>query len=79
MMPLQREGGVQIAAFPDCVIPGCRNPVALVGEPCGECRRAFGPMLRQNPAEKPLTAQEITERDRYVRTAYAMQQAVAGC
>lgn len=60
--------------FPDCVIPGCPNPVAAVGEPCGDCRVAFGSMLR--PSGSLLTADEITERDRSVRAAYALQQAV---
>lgn len=60
------------ALFPPCVIPGCPNPVAAVGEPCGGCRTAFGPMLRQTPGRR-LTADEIDERDRGVRAAYALQ------
>ncbi|MDP7703216.1 MULTISPECIES: hypothetical protein [unclassified Mycobacterium] len=67
----------QLAAFPDCVIPGCPNPVAAVGEPCCDCRTAFGSMLR--PGGRPLTAAEIAERDRGVRAAYALQREVAGC
>lgn len=62
--------------FPPCVIPGCPNPVAAVGECCGDCRIAFGSMLR--PGGQPLTADEIERRDRYVRAAYALQQEV-GC
>ncbi len=58
--------------FPACVIPGCRNPVAAVGDPCGDCRTAFGPMLR--PGGDRLTEAEITQRDRGVRAAYALQQ-----
>ncbi|MFV8317070.1 hypothetical protein [Mycobacterium sp. 23] len=62
--------------FPDYVIPGCVNPVAAQGEPCGDCRTAFGPILRETDGPS-LTAQDIAERDRYVRTAYALQCEVA--
>ena len=61
--------------FPDCVIPGCSNLVPAVGEPCGDCLRAFGPMLRHTPGAGRLTEPEIAERDRYVRSAYAAQLA----
>lgn len=57
---------------PECVIPGCPNPVAAVGQPCGGCLTAFGPMLRQTTGHH-LTADEIDERDRGVRAAYALQ------
>ncbi|BBZ09817.1 MULTISPECIES: hypothetical protein [Mycobacterium] len=63
-------------ALPSCVLPGCRNPVGQVGEPCGECLRAFGPILRQNPNAPPLTAEEIAERDSYVDCAYALQRMI---
>lgn len=65
------------ALFPACVIPGCPNPVAAVGEPCGACRTAFGPTLRHTPGGRRLTADDIAERDRFVRAAYALQQTVA--
>lgn len=52
--------------------------VAAVGEPCGGCRIAFGPMLRQTPGHR-LTADEIDERDRGVRAAYALQRAAVRC
>ncbi len=61
------------ALFPACVIPGCPNPVAAAGEPCGGCWTAFGPMLRQAPGQHRLTVDEIDERDRGVRAAYALQ------
>lgn len=60
------------ALFPPCVIPGCPNPVAAAGEPCGPCCTAFGPMLRQTDGPS-LTAEDIAERDTYVRAAYALQ------
>ncbi|QBC87943.1 hypothetical protein B6K05_023330 [Mycobacterium avium subsp. hominissuis] len=60
--------------FPDCVIPGCRNPVASIGEPCGECRRVFGNMLRHNADGHTLTEEEIRERDSFVHRAYALQR-----
>lgn len=62
--------------FPDCVIPGCPNPVASVGEPCGDCQRAFGTMLRHNPGGHTLTEPEIEDRDSYVHRAYALQRSV---
>lgn len=66
------------ALFADCVIPGCPNPVSTVGEPCGDCRTAFGPMLQQTPGRR-LTAEDIAERDQYVHTAYALQRAAGRC
>ncbi|CQD03675.1 hypothetical protein BN000_00618 [Mycobacterium europaeum] len=60
--------------FPDCVIPGCPNPVASVGEPCGDCQHAFGIMLRHNPGGHTLTEAEIDDRDSYVHRAYALQR-----
>jgi hypothetical protein len=59
--------------FPDCVIPGCRNPVAEVGEACSECVREFGTMLRHNADGRRLTAAEIAERDSYIHQQYAFQ------
>lgn len=72
------EGGdaAQLAAFPDCVIRGCPNPVAATGEPCGDCQRAFGTMLRHNPGGHTLTDAEIADRDSYVHRAYALQRSI---
>lgn len=73
--PGRSAGGGESMLFPDCVIPGCPNPVTAVGDACGDCVAAFGPMLRPGPR---LTADEIAERDRGVRAAYALQlEAVA--
>jgi hypothetical protein len=60
--------------FPDCVLPGCRNPVADHGDACAACTTAFGPMLQ--PGAR-ITEREITRRDAEVRAAYAMQRATA--
>lgn len=60
--------------FPDCVLPGCRNPVAHHGDACADCCRAFGPMLQAGPR---LTEGQIARLDAGVRAAYAMQRAVA--
>jgi len=62
------------ALLPECVIPGCPNPVGAVGEPCAACQTAFGTMLRHNHGGRPMTADEIGERDRAVRAAYAVQR-----
>ena len=59
--------------FPSCVLPGCDHPVTVVGEPCGGCVEAFGPMLRE--VDRPaLTAAQITERDTAVAYAYRAQR-----
>lgn len=56
----------------DCVIPGCTQPVARIGDTCDTCRTAFGDFLR--PTEAALTEDEISERDRVVRAAYATRK-----
>ena len=62
--------------FPDCVIPGCAQPVSAWGEVCAGCVSAFGDMLRHNPGGRRLTEQEIRRRDSETRTAYALQKLV---
>ncbi|NKV95048.1 hypothetical protein A5N78_06435 [Prescottella equi] len=54
--------------LPDCVLPGCRRPVPEVGQPCDECRSAFGAMLQSGG--RPLTSDQIEARDRTVVAAY---------
>lgn len=58
--------------FPDCVIPGCPNPVVRVGDPCSDCLRAFGPMLR--PGGERLTGEQIAARDADVRAVHAARR-----
>ncbi|WP_235615412.1 hypothetical protein [Mycobacterium avium] len=48
--------------------------MASIGEPCGECRRVFGNMLRHNADGHTLTEEEIRERDSFVHRAYALQR-----
>lgn len=57
--------------FPDCVLPGCPNPVAEHGDACRHCVTAFGPMLRPGPR---LTVEQIADRDAQVRAAYLRQR-----
>lgn len=59
------------ALFPDCVLPGCTNPVAAHGDACRSCVTAFGSMLR--PGAR-LTVEQIVERDAAVRQAYAVRR-----
>ncbi|WP_104151128.1 hypothetical protein [Mycobacterium intracellulare] len=61
--------------FPDCVLPGCRNPVEDHGIACGSCVAAFGPHLRITDGER-LTGEQIEARDSYVHRAYALQRSV---
>lgn len=59
--------------FPDCVLPGCRNPVEDHGVPCDECLRIFGDCLQET--DRPaLTAERIEARDSQVRFAYIANQ-----
>lgn len=63
--------------FPGCVLPGCNDPVAEVGEVCAACRNAFGPLLR--PTGGPaMTAAEINARDSEVAAQYHAQAMTAG-
>ena len=64
----------QLALLPTCVLPGCQQPVTTIGEPCGDCRRAFGAMLRHQPHGQPLTAEETNARDHHIRQAYRQQR-----
>lgn len=62
--------------LPDCVLPGCRQPVATIGEPCDGCRVAFGHMLQ--PTTRPaLTSEQIHERDHGTRQAAAVMADIA--
>ena len=54
--------------MPDCVIPGCVNPVWQHGDTCIECVALFKNILRET--DKRMTEQEITERDQHVRAVY---------
>jgi hypothetical protein len=54
--------------MPDCVIPGCINPVWQHGDTCTECVLVFKNMLRET--DKRLTEQQIVERDQHVRAIY---------
>ena len=59
--------------FTDCVIPGCRNPVAVTGDACNTCRTAFGPYLTFT-RDDALTAQQIADRDSPVCAAHHGRQ-----
>jgi hypothetical protein len=68
-----------LSVIPECVLPGCREKVDIVGRPCAGCldlTTALGPLLR--PVEgPPMTEQAIVERDAEVAEAYRQQQLVA--
>ena len=63
------------AAFPECVLPGCRGIAERPGEPCADCVKAFGPMLIRNPASERITAAAVAERDIAVIEAVRRQLA----
>ena len=58
--------------MPECVLPGCKQPVDHTGETCPDCVAAFGNWLR--PAEQLLTADQIRARDLYIERAYHAQR-----
>lgn len=62
--------------FPSCPVAGCTNRVAAQGDPCNECRRAFGPMLRENTDRPPMTA--ATQRHQRAAAIDAGQQTKPG-
>jgi hypothetical protein len=65
------------ALFPQCVLPGCKNPVEQVGRPCADCARAFGgDSLIQLRVGQPMTAEKIAERDEGIKAAYAAMREV---
>lgn len=59
----------QLDLLPDCVLPGCHNPVTSDGDACQVCVHEFGPMLR--PGGLSLSRADIQARDRTVAAAYA--------
>lgn len=62
-----------IKLLPDCVLPGCSNPVERFDDACRECRTAFGDYLAFDPERPGMTERRIEKRDRDVRAAYAAQ------
>lgn len=60
---------------PQCVIPNCGNDVERWGQPCQDCRAAFGSRLRPC-ADPALTREQIDERDRDVDRALALHRQV---
>lgn len=60
---------------PQCVLPSCGNYVECWGQPCQDCRTAFGPRLR--PTSVPaMTREQIAERDRDVERVLALRRQV---
>lgn len=64
--------------MPDCVLPGCRQPVIRIGEPCMACRAAFGDMLVHNPDGVSITGEEIEKRDNDTAAAMVLMQSITG-
>lgn len=61
--------------FPDCVLPGCRAPVAHSGDACPGCCTAFGEYLQVSADRPALTADLIAERDAHVLATYTARHA----
>ena len=63
MNAAKAETMVDPQMFTGCVLAGCSNIVAEVGEICSECRRIFGDMIR------PVSERERAEDSDYPRPA----------
>ena len=70
-----------LVLLPDCVLPGCRNVVTEVGQPCDECVAIFAAepggwrlVAVDGPA---LTEEQVAERDAAVAAAYIAQAEIA--
>jgi hypothetical protein len=63
--------------FHDCPVPGCRQPVTDLREPCSTCRELFGDYLApgSTSTEPEAYAARLAERDKAVAAAYARQRA----
>lgn len=68
-------GRTRPGANPQCVIPGCTNPVGHWGYTCPGCLDDFGPYLRVTGAPA-LTRQQIADRDDGIKLALALQHRV---
>ncbi|WP_209447592.1 hypothetical protein [Rhodococcus qingshengii] len=68
----------QLDLMPDCVLPGCRQPVTRIGDACNGCREVFGDMLQHNPEGTPLTAEEIQKRDHDTVRAMVLMRSITG-
>jgi len=53
----------------ECVLPGCREIVATIGDPCPGCLEAFGANLVPVDRE-PITLEQIQARDNETTAAY---------
>ena len=60
--------------LPECVLPGCTEPVVYVGDACPGCIEAFVAMLVQRSGA-PMTPESIEARDADVRASYAAMRA----
>ncbi|MCK8673924.1 hypothetical protein M1M07_22795 [Rhodococcus sp. HM1] len=58
--------------FAECIIPGCKQPVADELTPCDTCRTIFGPMLQEHDRPPSYTAADLAERDADTAAAYRM-------
>ncbi|MGW0021599.1 hypothetical protein ACWDUD_25065 [Rhodococcus sp. NPDC003382] len=58
--------------FAECIIPGCKQPVADELTPCDTCRTIFGPMLQEHDRPPSYTAADLAERDAETAAAYRM-------
>ena len=62
---------MQPELFANCPLPGCARLTDVQGQPCDDCRKAFGELLAHTPGGEPLTAQAPAARDAETLAAYS--------
>jgi len=56
-----------------CIVQGCKGPVGVEGDVCGDCRAAFEGFMTYNPDGRRRSAEEIAISDAALRRAYEQQ------
>lgn len=62
--------------FAHCPLPGCARLTDAQGQPCDDCRTAFGEMIAHTPGGAPLTAADQAARDAETLAAYRSHAAL---
>ncbi|WP_299577536.1 hypothetical protein [uncultured Williamsia sp.] len=62
--------------FARCPLPGCSRFTDVQGQPCDDCRKAFGEMIAHTPGGAPLTAADQAARDAETLAAYSGHTAI---
>ncbi|GAB4989905.1 hypothetical protein BB737_12780 [Mycobacterium avium subsp. hominissuis] len=61
---------------PVCIVQGCKNPVATVGDVCADCQELFKGYMVHNPDGHRATETELAAAQATLQRAHAQQIAV---